>query len=152
GAELARAARLPSSGSLVRNAPLFPPWSNTVLWIALVGVAVGGASIVVFPMVWVRTPYATGERTPLDQPVKFDHRHHVADDGIDCLYCHENAARSPHAGVPPTARCMGCHGQIWVGSPEVEPVRASFFDSRPLAWRRVNSLPKFVFFDHSIHL
>jgi hypothetical protein len=103
-------------------------------------------------MVWVRTPYATGEGTPLDQPVKFDHRHHVADAGIDCLYCHENAARSPHAGVPPTARCMGCHSQIWVGSPEVEPVRVSFFDSRPLAWRRVNSLPKFVFFDHSIHL
>jgi hypothetical protein len=47
---------------------------------------------------------------------------------------------------------MGCHSQVWVGSPEVEPVRASFFEGRPISWRRVNSLPKFVFFDHSVHL
>jgi hypothetical protein len=100
----------------------------------------------------VRTPYVTGEGAPIDQPVKFDHRHHVADDGIDCLYCHENATRSPHAGVPPTTRCMGCHSQIWVGSPEVEPVRTSFFEGRPIPWQRVNNLPKFVFFDHSVHL
>jgi hypothetical protein len=84
--------------------------------------------------------------------VKFDHRHHVKDDGIDCLYCHENAQRAPYAGVPPTSRCMGCHAQIWTASPELALVRESFFLERPIAWRRVNSLPKFVFFDHSIHL
>jgi hypothetical protein len=47
---------------------------------------------------------------------------------------------------------MGCHAQVWPESPEVAPVRASYFDGQPIAWRRVNSLPKFVFFDHSIHL
>lgn len=136
----------------MRHASLFPPWSNTVLWIALVGAGLTVGGLVAAPMLWVRTPYVTGEHQPVDQPVKFDHRHHVADDGIDCLYCHENAQRSPYAGVPPTSRCMGCHAQVWTGSPELATVRASFFEGRPIPWQRVNSLPKFVFFDHSIHL
>lgn len=137
---------------IVRDGPLFSPWSNTVLWIALAGAALGAVAVAALPMLWVRTPYVTGEGQPIDQPVKFDHRHHSRDDGIDCLYCHENARRSPYAGVPPTSRCMGCHAQIWTSSPELELVRASFFDARPIRWRRVNSLPKHVFFDHSIHL
>jgi hypothetical protein len=123
-----------------------------VLWTAIACGAVCAATGVAAPMVWVRTPYVTGQGQPVDQPVKFDHRHHAADDGIDCLYCHENATRAPYAGVPPTARCMGCHAQIWTQSPELDVVRASFFEDRPIVWRRVNALPKFVYFDHSVHL
>jgi hypothetical protein len=132
--------------------PLYPPWSNTVLWIAIALAASSAAMGVALPMFWVRSPYVTGRDQPVDQPVKFDHRHHARDDGIDCLYCHENAERSPYAGIPPTSRCMGCHAEIWPGSPELAAVRASWFESRPIVWRRVNALPKFVFFDHSIHL
>jgi hypothetical protein len=137
---------------IVRDSPLFRPWSNTILWIALAGVVLVGAAFVAAPMLWVRTPYVTGEGQEIDQPIKFDHRHHVRDDGVDCLYCHDNARRSPYAGVPATSRCMGCHAQIWTNSPELQTVRASFFEGRPIPWRRVNRLPKFVFFDHSIHL
>lgn len=132
--------------------PLFPPWSNTILWVAIGAVAASVCALVALPMIGVRTPYMTGEQQPIDQPVKFDHRHHHRDAGIDCLYCHGDAARSPHAGVPPTSRCMGCHAQIWTDSPELEPVRASYFEDRPIRWQRVNSLPDFVFFDHSIHV
>jgi hypothetical protein len=131
---------------------LFAPWSNTVLWVALATSLLVGSSAIAAALLWVRTPYVTGENQPMDQPVKFDHRHHVRDDGIDCLYCHDNATRAPYAGVPPTSRCMGCHAQVWTNSPELSVVRASFFDARPIHWQRVNSLPKFVFFDHSIHL
>jgi hypothetical protein len=134
------------------NERLFAPWSNTLLWLGIVVAALSAAALIAAPMLWVRTPYVTGRDQPIDQPVKFDHRHHARDDGIDCLYCHENAERTPFAGVPATSRCMGCHAQVWTDSPELTAVRASFFDSRPLAWRRVNALPKFVFFDHSIHL
>jgi hypothetical protein len=131
--------------------PLFPVWSNTVYWVAIAlvaGAVVGGPLLL---LAWARTPYATGVAQPVDQPVKFDHRHHVRDDGIDCLYCHENATKGPNAGVPPTARCMNCHGQVWTQSPEVARVRESYFSGQPIAWRRVNTLPDFVFFDHSVH-
>lgn len=132
--------------------PLFPPWSDTVFRLCLV-LAVGGVlSIPVAMMLWVRTPYVTKENEPVEQPVQFDHRHHVRDDGIDCLYCHYEATRSPHAGAPPTALCMNCHSQIWQKSARLAPVRDSWFSEQPLRWRRVHQLPQFVYFDHSAHV
>ena len=103
-------------------------------------------------MLWVRTPYSTGENQPLEQPVPFDHRHHVADDLIDCRYCHDTVERAASAGIPSADRCMGCHNQIWSDSPLLEPVRESYFEGRPIRWRRVHNLPDFVFFDHSVHV
>jgi hypothetical protein len=88
----------------------------------------------------------------VQQPVPFDHRHHVRDDGIDCLYCHYEAPRSKFAGVPPTSVCMGCHGQVWQESDRLAPLRASWFDGEPLHWRHVHRLPDFVYFDRSAHV
>lgn len=34
----------------------------------------------------------------------------------------------------------------------LEPVRASYRDDKSLSWTRVNSVPQFVYFDHSIHV
>ncbi len=34
----------------------------------------------------------------------------------------------------------------------LEPVRVSYRDSKPIEWTRVNALPDFVYFNHSIHI
>ncbi|MEA2749511.1 MAG: hypothetical protein QOI41_3654 [Myxococcales bacterium] len=131
---------------------LFRPSANSVYWTAIGAVA---SMIIGLPVVWIawaRAPYATGREEPAEQPVKFDHRHHVRDNGMDCLYCHAGAESSSYAGVPPTALCMGCHNQIWTDSPELSIVRETYFSGKPLRWQRVNRLPDFVFFDHSIHV
>ena len=47
---------------------------------------------------------------------------------------------------------MNCHSQIWTGAPLLEPVRESFRSGKSLVWTRVNDLPDFVYFDHSIHI
>jgi hypothetical protein len=47
---------------------------------------------------------------------------------------------------------MNCHSQIYADSPYLEPVRASFRDNKPIEWTRVNDLPDFVYFNHSIHV
>ncbi len=86
------------------------------------------------------------------QPVPFSHRHHVGELGIDCRYCHTSVEKSSFAGVPPTQTCMTCHSQIWTNASMLEPVRASYRDGTSLAWVRVNALPDFVYFDHSIHV
>ncbi|MDB4942150.1 MAG: Molybdopterin oxidoreductase subunitprotein [Labilithrix sp.] len=132
--------------------PLFPQSANAIYWLAIGALAVGGITTPVALVVWARTPYATGEQEAPPQPVKFDHRHHVRDVGIDCLYCHGSAQHSPRAGVPATSVCMGCHNQIWPDSPELAPVRASYFEQKPLVWNRVNNLPDHVFFAHSVHV
>jgi hypothetical protein len=132
--------------------PLYPRWSNAVYRLVLVALAGGAVGLVVGPMLYVRSTYNTNQFVPRDQPVEFDHRHHVRDDGIECIYCHSAVERSPNAGVPTTAVCMGCHAQIWNQSPLLEVVRRSYFSGRPIDWRRVHDLPDFVYFDHSVHI
>lgn len=99
-----------------------------------------------------RSPYVTEAGITREQPVPCSHKHHVADDGIDCRYCHTTVEKSAFAGIPPTATCMNCHSQIWSDISMLEPVRASYRTGEPLHWTRVHNLPEFVYFDHSIHV
>ncbi|HZD05666.1 MAG TPA: cytochrome c3 family protein [Longimicrobiales bacterium] len=132
-------------------AALFPQWANEATRAGLAILVLGAVGVPVALMVWVRTPYARGQERPLEQPVEFDHRHHVVDDGIDCLYCHTLAEKAPTAGIPGPGRCMNCHGQVLPTSPVLAPVRTSAMEARPIRWVRVHRLPDFVFFDHGAH-
>ena len=131
--------------------PLFRPWVDHVVRAALVIVVVVIIGGPILLMAWVRTPYITGQGVPFDQPISFDHRHHVRDDGIDCLYCHVSATRAASAGIPPTELCLNCHNQIWNDSPLLQVVWHSFASRQPIAWTRVTRLPDFVFFNHAAH-
>src|SRR5699024_4392315 len=94
-------------------ASVFPRWSNTAFRLAIAAVFLGGAAAVAAPMIYVRSDWNTGKNVPVQQPVQFDHRHHVQDDAIDCRFCHSTVERAGNAGMPSTALCMGCHSQIW---------------------------------------
>jgi hypothetical protein len=131
---------------------LFPRWSNTAFRLSLVAIAGVALAGVAGAMVYVRTPWNTGVADAVDQPVQFDHRHHVIDDGIDCIYCHVGAESSDYAGVPATDVCMGCHAQIWNESPLLETVRRSYFSGQAVPWNRVHDLPDFVYFNHAVHV
>jgi Cytochrome c7 and related cytochrome c/Class III cytochrome C family len=96
--------------------------------------------------------YYTDVNVAREQPVPFSHKHHVGELGLDCRYCHTSVENSPFAGVPPTQTCMTCHSQIWTNAAMLEPVRASYRDDKSISWTRVNALPDFVYFDHSIHV
>jgi hypothetical protein len=96
--------------------------------------------------------YNTNQGVFVEQPIQFSHAHHVGGMGIDCRYCHTSVEESAFANIPPTKTCMNCHSRIWLGAPILEPVRASMADGKPLNWVRVNDLPDFVYFNHSIHV
>jgi hypothetical protein len=96
--------------------------------------------------------YYTDVNLAREQPVPFSHKHHVGELGLDCRYCHTSVENSSFAGVPPTQTCMTCHSQIWTNAAMLEPVRASYRDDKSISWTRVNTLPDFVYFDHSIHV
>jgi len=100
----------------------------------------------------VRSPYVTGVGVAPRQPVPFSHEHHVGGLGIDCRYCHTSVETSSFAGIPPTETCMTCHSQLWTHAKLLEPVRDSLSSGKPLRWLRVNDLPDFVYFNHSIHV
>jgi hypothetical protein len=140
---------------LGRRAPVtifLPPWSDSLLRLGLVLALALVLGLPLALMAFVRSPMARDVGEPPIQPVQFDHRHHVRDDGIDCLYCHADATRSRFAGVPSTEVCMGCHGQIWNESPQLRAVRESWIENRPIHWARVYDLADFVFFDHQAHV
>ena len=133
-------------------AQIFPRSSNTLARVSIAAVALGvcGLGWGSYTVWW--SPYMTLVGVPLGQPVPFSHRHHVSGLGIDCRYCHTGVETSGYAGVPPTETCMTCHSQVWREAPILEPVRASLREDRPIAWNRVNDLPDFVFFNHSVHV
>ena len=131
---------------------IFKPSTNTLAKVTLFG-----ALFFVLLSVWIlvslnRSAYATRQTIIRAQPVPFSHDHHTEAMGISCLYCHTSVEESAFAGVPPTATCMNCHKLIWNDSPMLEPVRESFRTGEPIQWARVNDLPDFVYFNHSIHV
>lgn len=136
----------------VPDKALFPAWADTAFKWAIIFIALAVPAVFVVPSIYLRTPYNLDRQHPVGQPVQFDHRHHVQDDEIPCLYCHSEAERSSVAGVPPTELCMGCHSQIWNSSPMLEPVRRSYFSGQPMPWVLVHDVPDFVFFNHAIHI
>ena len=98
------------------------------------------------------SPWVTRQGQRAEQPVPFSHKHHVMGLGLQCQYCHTSVEKSSYAGIPPTKTCMNCHAQIWTNAQLLEPVRASYRSGQSLQWTRVNQLPDFVFFNHSIHV
>ena len=47
---------------------------------------------------------------------------------------------------------MTCHSQVWTNSPLLDPLRQSWESGVPIEWVKVNRVPDFVYFDHSIHI
>lgn len=129
---------------------VFRPSADTWLRLTLVALVV---LIVVIVIAWdVNVAYQAPIREPIEQVVPFSHKHHVAEDGIDCRYCHTSVEESSFAGMPPTYTCMTCHSQLYTTSPMLAPVRRSLAQDEPLRWKRVHKLPDFVYFDHGMHV
>jgi len=133
-------------------AQIFHPSTNPISKISIFGGVFFIAGLFGILGVVVRSPNMTNVGVPREQPVPFSHKHHVADDGIDCRYCHTAVETSAFAGIPPTQTCMNCHSQLYTDSPILEPVRASDQTGQPIEWTRVHDLPDYVYFDHSIHV
>ena len=132
-------------------AQIFHHHANTIAKVVILGVIILIAAIGI--VAWqVNNSYNVYLGEHLTQPVPFSHKHHVTDDGIDCRFCHVTVETSSFAGIPSTHTCMTCHSKIWVNSPMLEPVRESYITDTSIDWVRVNALPDFVYFDHSIHV
>ncbi len=131
---------------------VFAPGADAILRLALLVVSVGGVLLLVVAGAIARSDYASMVGVAPHQPVPFSHKHHNGELGIDCRYCHTSVETEATAGMPPTYTCMTCHSQIWTGAPMLAPVRDSLARQEPLHWVRVNRLPDYVYFNHSIHV
>ncbi|UKN00869.1 c-type cytochrome [Paracrocinitomix mangrovi] len=101
-----------------------------------------------------------------EQPIKYSHKLHAGDLGIDCKYCHNAAMKSKHATIPTVNVCMNCHSQVHegteTGTTEISKIHeAAGFDpetrtysgeTKPIKWVKVHNLPDHVYFNHSQHV
>ena len=133
-------------------AQLFPPSVDLYSKIVILGVGVLLVGGTYSFYLLNRSPYWTNVGVTLDQPVPFSHQHHAGELGIDCRFCHTSVATSSYAGMPDTQTCMTCHSQLWKDAPMLAPVRQSYAENKPIRWNRVNEMPGFVYFNHSIHV
>ena len=86
------------------------------------------------------------------QPVKFPHDIHAGKLGMDCLYCHYGAEKSPVANIPPVSLCMGCHKIAVTDRPEVQKLAEYWNSGKSIPWVPVYSLPQHVKFNHKRHV
>ena len=130
-----------------------------MLALTLVGsgvtVIVGFVVVVLFISWFSNPPFALGDAPA--QPVAFPHDVHVAEQGIQCEFCHRNVTKGEAATVPAVEQCLFCHKDITVGTTEAEReeigiVVSSFADGAPINWERVHRLPDHVRFVHEAHV
>ena len=131
---------------------LFAPGADAILRLAILATVGVLLAAVIALTGYAHSAYVGNVGIAPEQPVPFSHKHHVAELGLDCRNCHQYAATQATAGLPPTTTCMTCHSRIWDQSPMLAPVRDSLAQGVPLHWVRVNRLPDYVYFNHSIHV
>jgi hypothetical protein len=129
---------------------IFNPRSGLYAKLTMLGLLVAVVAIVFALRAATAEPDRVNEA--VEQPVPFSHQHHVGEVGIDCRYCHAGVETDAFAGMPPISTCMTCHSQLFTDQPPLAPLIESWRTGVALHWNRVNDLPGFVYFDHSIHV
>ncbi len=118
-----------------------------------------GFVLVVLLISWFSNPPFGLGNAPA-QPVAFPHTVHVADNNIQCEFCHRNVTKGEAATVPAVEQCLFCHQNIDGGSAttsansqaEIQKVRDAFDTDTPINWERVHRLPDHVRFIHEAHI
>jgi len=91
-----------------------------------------------------------------DQPIKFSHKVHVGENGIDCMYCHTTVEQGKSAGIPAANLCLNCHIIVREGTNsgkfEIAKVVEANETGEPIDWIRIHNLPDHVFFSHAVHV
>lgn len=101
---------------------------------------------------------AVGSEGVLEQPIEYSHKLHAGKLGIECQYCHFNARRSIHAGIPTTETCMNCHklvpteGRSERAQADLAKLKEHYESGEPIPWVKVHDLPDFVHFTHKRHV
>ena len=120
----------------------------------IVTVVIGFILVVLFISWFSNPPFGLGNASA--QPVAFPHTVHVADNNIQCEFCHRNVTKGDAATVPAVELCVFCHknitGETDTAQAEIEKVRQSFDDGQPIDWERVHRLPDHVRFIHEAHI
>lgn len=140
-----------------RSQFFFPPWSNYLLPVLVIGV-LGGAVYIPVLVGFGGSANTLNSGYQPTQPVDYSHALHAGVLGIDCRYCHTTVEQATFAAIPPTQVCISCHNPsqttngVRKNSPKLAKVHESYATGKPIEWVKVHDLPDFVYFNHSAHV
>ena len=167
------------------NLPLYILLALIILIVVLKRTKAKGLVAVLLPVVLILGAWVTYEylmQVGVDQgyqpiqPIKYSHKIHAGDNGIDCNYCHSSAKDSKTSGIPSLNVCMNCHKSISevaedtkmgnLGKKELDKEIDKLYakvgwdkknykytgKTEPVKWVRIHRLPDFVYFNHSQHV
>jgi len=128
----------------MKRAELLRSWPKALGMGALVALGLGLLSVGV----------RADDVSDAPQPIEFPHNRHVKDFKINCMYCHTYARRSKVAGIPPVAKCIGCHEHLPSvrEKPRIQKLFSYWEKKEPIPWLKVHDLPDFVYFSHKRHV
>lgn len=86
------------------------------------------------------------------QPIPFSHVIHAGVLEMECLYCHHQAEKGAHAGIPSVELCMGCHSIVRQDSPDIQRLAEYYESGEPVPWVRIHALPEHSYFSHQWHV
>lgn len=91
-----------------------------------------------------------------EQPIKFNHKLHAGQYGIQCQYCHTGVDKAKNASIPSLSTCMNCHNYIkqgpQYGTTEIAKIEDHIKNNIPVEWVRIHNLPDHVYFSHAQHV
>jgi hypothetical protein len=87
---------------------------------AKAGVGVLGVVLLAVLVALTVASWTPASAVSSSQPINFPHNIHAQQYKMDCQYCHADARRSAHAGLPSVTRCMGCHKITAADRPEIK--------------------------------
>jgi hypothetical protein len=131
---------------------IFPRNANLLARLSIFAALLLVAELLLITAVYFRSNAYRQINVAVEQPVAYSHQLHAGTLGIDCRYCHVSVDKSYFANIPATETCMTCHSQIKTGSDKLALVRESYATGEPILWQKVNRVPDFVYFNHSIHI
>src|SRR3972149_7624800 len=106
------------------------------------------AAIVIAALIVGSASYFILAKPKITQPIKFNHKHHVKEVGLECSTCHIYYETERFSGLPTLDICMGCHEEKVTDKAEEEKIRATAKAGSELHWNRIYNVPDHVYYSH----
>lgn len=86
------------------------------------------------------------------QPIRFSHKIHVEQEGLECDACHLYREDGSFAGLPTTEQCAECHMDLLGEDPAEKKFYEEYVDKgKEVPWLVYQYQPDNVYFSHNAH-
>lgn len=112
-------------------------------------IVLAGAIVVIIALIVL---FAAQRPTHVRQPIEFNHKKHVQDNGLACDFCHEFYKTQTFAGIPNIEICQNCHTEDVSNSPEAKKVKGYVERGEHIPWVQMYKVRDHVRFSHRLHV